>query len=59
MRVNKTTRHSANYTAPVSFPPRKDRYSIPDEYERGTRNAGILLVLMFVVLSFGAVVFGW
>lgn len=55
----KLTRHSANYTASVSFPPRKDKYSIPDEWEIGCTNAGLLLVLMFVVLTLGAWWFGW
>jgi hypothetical protein len=30
-----------------------------DEWERGTRWAGIALVLMFAFLTFGAVVLGW
>ena len=60
MRVKKAARNSGNYSTPYLLSlAKKDRYSIPDEWERGTRNAGILLVLMFVVLSFGTVVFGW
>jgi hypothetical protein len=58
MRRNKLTRHSANYTASVSFPPRKDK-PIITEYERGTRWAGWLFVAMFCVLSLGSWWFGW
>lgn len=58
MRRNKLTRHSANYTASVSFPPRKDK-PIISEYERGTRWAGWLFVAMFCVLSAGVVLFQW
>ena len=58
MRRNKATRHSANYTASESFPPRKDK-PIISEYERGTRWAGWLFVAMFCVLSAGVVLFQW
>jgi len=58
MRRNKLTRHSANYTASASFPPRKDK-PIISEYERGTRWAGWLFVAMFCVLSAGVVLFQW
>ena len=58
MTTNKLTRHSANYTASVSFPPRKDK-PIISEYERGTRWAGWLFVAMFCVLSAGVVLFQW
>jgi hypothetical protein len=30
-----------------------------DDFERGTRWAGIALVFMFAFLSYGAVVWGW
>lgn len=30
-----------------------------DDFERGTRWAGIALVLMFAFLTFGAVMWGW
>ena len=58
MRRNKLTRHSANYTASVSFPPRKDK-PIISEYESGTRWAGWMFVAMFAVLSLGSWWFGW
>lgn len=49
----------------VSAVNRRDMRSITqiherrDDFERGTRWAGIALVLMFAFLSFGAVVWGW
>ena len=38
----------------------RDDTSIPEsEYERGTRIAGWMLCAMFVVMTIGAVFFGW
>ena len=54
----KAARSSCNYNAPLSSLAKKDK-PILTEYERGTRWAGWLFVGMFIVLSFGAVVFGW
>jgi hypothetical protein len=59
MRRNKATRSSSSYPASPVIPAKKDRYSLPDEWERGCTNAGILLVLMFVVLTLVAWWFGW
>jgi hypothetical protein len=58
MRRNKLTRHSANYTASVSFPPRKDNQIVSD-FERGSNGAAVLMCLMFLVLVIGTAVFQW
>lgn len=57
-KTQKLTRHSANYTASASFPPRKDNQIVSD-FERGSNGAAVLMCLMFLVLVIGTVVFQW
>ena len=56
---NKTARHSCNYARAKTSTHRDDASISNSEYERGTRIAGWLFCAMFVVMTIGAVFFGW
>lgn len=66
MRGNKTARGSFRYRRASALV--KQQHSIAqlerdrirrENFERGCRWAGLLMVGLFVVLSFGCVMFGW
>lgn len=54
MKTKRTTRHSCNYTAPVSTLVRGR-----DDYNTYTHYAGLAMFAMFMVLALGSVVLGW
>lgn len=57
---SKTARSSGNYPTPKpSTYSKADMPIISDDFSRGCAWVAVLFVLLFVVLSFGAVVYGW
>ena len=58
MRINKLTRHSANYTASRTVSRQEDNQIVSD-FERGSNGAAVLMCLMFLVLVIGTAVFQW
>lgn len=68
MRRNKATRSSSSYPASYVNPAKNDYKSISqleaersrrDVFITGSNGAAALMCLMFLVLTIGAVMFGW
>ena len=53
MASKRTARHSCNHTAPSALAKHSDDYST------WTWRMGLILAAMYLVMAFGAVVFGW